>query len=165
MALSHQVYMLMVQMATPVGCENFLNVFGTPTLLWRVLHFAGYHELPQYHWIEEYVEGQPWYKVRLTILARTQPPFWREWKVESEGKTPWEAAQVVAFEVLSQICQQHGDALTGSAASVFPWVDPSTTNWEQRSQNVLIRDQDERVNSSSPSMSAMFAVMKMFCAR
>ena len=100
MALSHQVYMLMVQMATPVGCENFLNVFRTPTLLWRVLHFAGYQEPPLYHWIEEYLEGQPWYEVRLTIPARTQPPFWQEWKVESKGKTPWEAAQVVAFEVL-----------------------------------------------------------------
>ena len=103
--------------------------------------------------------------MQLTIPARTQPPFWQEWKAESEGKTPWEAAQVVAFEVLRQIYQHHGDALTGSAASMFPWVDPSTTNWEQRSQNALIRDRDERADSSSPSMSAMFAVMKMFCAR
>jgi len=71
----------------------------------------------------------------------------------------------VAFEVLSQICQQHGDALTGSAVGMFPWVDPSTTIWEQRNQNALIRDQDERANSSSPAMSAMFAVMKMFCTR
>ena len=82
-----------------------------------------------------------------------------------EGKTPWEAAQVVAFEVLRQIYQQDGYALTGSAASMFPWVDLSTPNWEQRNQNALIRDRDERANSSSPSMSAMFAVMKMFCAR
>ena len=78
--------------------------------------------------------------MRLTIPARTQAPLWQEWKAESEGKTLWEAAQVVAFEVLRQICQQHGDALTSSAASMFPWVDPSTTNWEQRSQNALIRD-------------------------
>ena len=85
--------------------------------------------------------------------------------MESEGKTPWEAAQVVAFEVLSQICQQHGDALTGSAASMFPWVDPSIAIWEQHNRNVLIRDRDERANSSSPAMSAMFAVMKMFCTR
>ena len=110
--------------------ENFLMVFGMPTLLWRVLHFVGYHEQPLYHWNEEYLEGQPWYEVRLTIPARTQAPFWQEWKAESEGKTPWEAAQVVAFEVLSEICQQHGDALTGSAASMFPRVDPSTTIWE-----------------------------------
>ena len=57
MALSHKVYMLMVQMVAPVGCENFLMVFGTPTLLWRVMHFAGYHEPPLYHWNEEYLEA------------------------------------------------------------------------------------------------------------
>ena len=85
--------------------------------------------------------------------------------MKSEGKTPWEAAQVVAFEVLSQIYHQHGDALTGSAAGMFPWVYPSTAIWEQCNHNALIRDRDERVNSSSPAMSAMFAVMKMFCTR
>ena len=71
-----------------VGCVNFLMVFRTPALLWRVLHFVGYHEPPLYHWNEEYLEGQPWYEVRLTIPARTQAPFWQEWKAESEGKTP-----------------------------------------------------------------------------
>ena len=69
----------------------------------------------------------------------------------------------MAFKVLSRICQQHGDALTDSAVGMFPWVDPSTAIWEQRNQNALIRDQDERANSSSPAMSAMFVVMKMFC--
>ena len=64
--------------------------------------------------------------MQLTILARTQAPLWQEWKVEFEGKTPWEAAQVVAFEVLSQICHQHGDEVTDSAAGTFPQVDPST---------------------------------------
>ena len=103
--------------------------------------------------------------MRLTIPARTQAPFWQEWTADSKGKTPWEAAQVVAFEVLSQICQQHGDALTGSAVGMFPWIDPSTAIWEQRNHNALIRDRDERANSSSPTMSAMFAVMKMFCTR
>jgi len=112
--------MLMVQMAASVGSENFLMEFGTPTLLWRVLHFAGYQEPPLYPWIEEPLEGQPWYVVQLTIPARTQALFWQEWKAESEGKTPWEAAQVVAFKVLSQSCQQHGGALTDSAASMFP---------------------------------------------
>ena len=82
--------------------------------------------------------------------------------MESEGRTPWEAVQVVAFEVLSQICQQHGDELTGSAAGTFPRVDPSTTVWAQRNNNTLIQDRDEWADSSSPAMSAMFAVMKMF---
>jgi len=63
---------------------------------------------------------------------------------------------------LSQICQQHGDELTSSAAGVFPRVDPSTAIWEQRNHDALIRDWDERANSSSPAMSDMFAVMKMF---
>ena len=71
----------------------------------------------------------------------------------------------MAFEVLSRIYQRHGDALIGSAAGMFPWVDPSTAIWEQRNQNALIRDQDERASSSSPTMSAIFVVVKMFCAR
>ena len=71
----------------------------------------------------------------------------------------------MAFEVLSQIYQQHGDELTGSAAGVFPRVDPSTAIWAQHNHNALIRDRDERANSSSPAMSAMFVVMKMFYTR
>ena len=116
-------------MAAPAGSETFLLMFGTPTLLWRVLHYARYYELPLYFWNEVYLEGQPWYEVQLTIPARTQTPLWQEWKAESKEKTPWEAAQVVAFEVLSQICQQHGDELTSSAACSFAQVDPSTAVW------------------------------------
>ena len=71
----------------------------------------------------------------------------------------------MAFEVLSQICQRHGDELTGCATGTFPWVDPSTVVWAQRNRNALIRDRDERADSSSPAMSAMFALMKMFYTR
>ena len=71
----------------------------------------------------------------------------------------------MAFEVLSQICQQHGDELTGSVAGTFPRVDPSTIVWAYRNSNVLIRDRDERADSSSPAMSAMFVVMKVFYTR
>ena len=140
-------------------------MFGTPALLWRVLHYAGYYEPPLYYWNEVYLEGQPWYEVQLTIPARNQAPFYQEWRPESEGRTPWEATQVVAFEVLSQICQQHGDELTGSAAGTFPRVDPSIAVWAQRNRNALIQDRDERADSSSPAMSAMFAVIKMFYTR
>ena len=122
----------------------------------------GYTESPLYFQNEQYLEGQPWYEVQLTIPGRTQAPLWQEWKAESLGKTPWEATQVVAFKVLSHICQQHGDELTSSAAGTFPRVDPSTVVWAQRNNNALIRDQDERADSSSFAMSAMFAVMKMF---
>ena len=103
--------------------------------------------------------------MQLTIPAHTQAPLWQEWKAESEGKTPWEGAQVVAFEVLSQICHQHGDEHTSSAAGTFPQVDPSTIVWEQRNSNALIRDRDKWADSSSLAMSAMFAMMKMFYTR
>ena len=56
----------------------------------------------------------------------------------------------MACEVLSQICLQHGDELTGSAAGTFPQVDSSTTVWALRNSNALIRDWDERADSSSP---------------
>ena len=68
----------------------------------------------------------------------------------------------MAFEVLSQICQQHRDEHTSSAAGTFPWVDPSTIVWAQCNNNALIQDRDERADSSSPTMSVMFEVMKMF---
>ena len=125
-------------MAALVGNDTFLDVFGTPALLWRVLHFVGYAKPPYYFRMKEYLEGQSWFEVQLTIPTRTQAPLWQEWKVESEGRTPWEGDQVVAFEVLSKICQQHGDELTGSAAGTFPQVDPSTTVWAQRNSNALI---------------------------
>ena len=94
-----------------------------------MLHYAGYTEPPLYSWNEVYLEGQPWYEVQLTIPARTQAPLWQKWKAESKGKTTWEDAQVVAFMVLSQICQQHGDELTSSVAGTFPWGDPSIAVW------------------------------------
>ena len=72
---------------------------------------------------------------------------------------------MVAFEVLSKICQQHKDELTGSAAGIFPQVDPSIAVWAQRNRNALIRDRDEWAKSSSLAMSAMFPMMKMFYAR
>ena len=124
-------------MAASAGNETFLE-----------LHYVGYTKPPLYSWNEVYQEGQPWYEVQLTI--HTQVPLWQEWKEDSKGKTPWEEAQVVAFEVLSQICQQHGDELTGSATGTFPRVDPSITVWAQRNQNALIQDQDERADSLVP---------------
>ena len=71
----------------------------------------------------------------------------------------------MAFELLSQICQQHRDELTGSAAGTFPQVDPSIAVWAQRNNNTLIRDWDEWADSSSLAMSAMFAMMKVFDTR
>jgi len=61
---------------SPARNDTFIGLFGTPALLWRVLHSVGYMELPHYFWSHEYVEGQPWYKVQVTIVAHAQAPQW-----------------------------------------------------------------------------------------
>ena len=82
--ISRELHMLLVQMAAPAGSESFLLMFRTPTLLWRVLHYAGYYEPPLYYWNEVYLEGQPWYEVQPTIPAHNQAPLWQECKADSE---------------------------------------------------------------------------------
>ena len=65
-------------MAAMTGNDTSLDMFGTPALLWRVLHFVGYTEPPRYFWMEEYLEGQPWLEVQLIIPTHTQAPLWQE---------------------------------------------------------------------------------------
>jgi len=51
-------------MAAPHASETFLDIFGTPTLLWRVLSSVGYEEPPQYTWREAENAGSlPWIDV------------------------------------------------------------------------------------------------------
>jgi hypothetical protein len=147
----------------PVGDESFLGLFGTPALLWRVLNFAGYMELPRYSWNQEDVEGYLWF-VAGDYSARAQVPQWQGWSAKFEGRTPWEGAQVIAFEILGKIYQQHGDELTNTAVGSFPQVNPAEAVWVQHNRLSMVRDRDERAESSSPAMSAMFAVMQMFYA-
>ena len=47
--VSRELHMLLIQMAASAGSESFLLVFGTPALLWRVLHYAGYYKPPLYY--------------------------------------------------------------------------------------------------------------------
>ena len=72
---------------------------------------------------------------------------------------------MVALEALSEICQEFGDELVNGPAGTFPRVDPSVTDWMQPGGNALVRDRDEQVESSSATMSAMFAILKMFYSR
>ena len=60
--------------------------------------------------------------------------------MELDGQTPWEGAQVAAFEVLSEICQEFGDELVNGPTRSFPWVDTSQTAWTQLGGNALVRD-------------------------
>ena len=64
-------------------------------------------------------------RCKVSILACTRALQYRGWKVESEGRTPWEGTQVVAFEILSTLCQQDGDSLNNCAAGSIPQVDPA----------------------------------------
>ena len=98
----------------------------------------------------------------MTILAHADNPQWQGWSIESDGQSPWEGAQVVALEALSEICQEFGDELINVPARTFPEVDSSVTAWMQLGGNALVRDCDERAESSSAAMSAMFTVLKMF---
>ena len=69
---------------------------------------------------------------------------------------------MAAFEVLSEIYQEFGDELVNGHVGSFPRVDASQTAWTQLGGNALVRDRDERSRSSNATMSAMYAVMKMF---
>ena len=62
---------------------------------------------------------------------------------------------MVALEALSEICQEFGDELINGPARTFPQVDPSVTAWRQPGGNALVRDRDERAESSSAAMSTM----------
>jgi hypothetical protein len=105
-----------------------------------VLNFAGYIELPRYSWNQESVEGYLWFVVRVTILARAQAPQWQGWSAKFEGRTPWEDAQVIAFETLGKIYQQHGDELTNTAVGSFPQVNPAEAVWVQHNRLSMVRD-------------------------
>jgi hypothetical protein len=92
-------------MAAPHASETFLDMFGTPTLLWRVLSSMGYEEPPQYTWTEaEHAGSLPWVDVQITVPPCPNNPQWLGWIVECDGQTPWEGAQVAALEVLLEIC-------------------------------------------------------------
>ena len=83
-------------------------------------------------------QGHEWYDVRVTVRAHEDNPQWQGWCVESDGQTPWEGAQVAAFEVLSENYQEFGDELVNGPVGSFPHVDVSQTTWNQPSGNALV---------------------------
>jgi hypothetical protein len=68
---------------------------------------------------------------------------------------------VVAFEALSEICQEFRDELVNGPTGSFPRVDASQIVWMQLSHNSLVRDRDECAGSSNVAMSTMYTIMKM----
>ena len=64
----------MIAPGVPIASDTFLALFGTPTLLWRVLHSVGYAELPRYFRSEVVTKGQRRYDVWVTIAAHVDNP-------------------------------------------------------------------------------------------
>ena len=110
----------MAAQGAPVVSNTFLALFGTPTLLWRVLHSVGYAEPPRYFWSEVVTKGQWWCDMWVTIPTHVDNPQWQGWSIESDGQTPCKGAQVAAFEVLNKICQEFGDELVNGPVGSFP---------------------------------------------
>ena len=62
----------------------------------------------------------------------------------------------------AQICQRFGDELIGGPATSIAHADPVALEWMQAEGCALVRGRGERAESSSPTMSAMMAVLKLF---
>jgi hypothetical protein len=122
-------------MAAPVlpPCNGtFLEQYGTPTLLWRMLSVVGYTKIPRYTWTQsEPLGDMPWYEVVLVVPPHPTNPLWRGWYAESDGRSPWEAAQVTDLDMIMEIAQNFGDELVGGPAASLPRIAPSVVEWTQ----------------------------------
>ena len=70
-----------------------------PTLLWRVLHSAGYQEgkEPRYYWSKEQLGDRTLVYVEAVIPPRVDDPNWGGWFFRSKGRNPWEGANRASF--------------------------------------------------------------------
>jgi len=106
-----------------------------------------------------------WFAVQGVVPPHGGRPAWTGWTCNSDGQTPWEAAQIAAQAMLLNICQRFGDELTGGPAASIPRADLAAAEWKQADGCALVRGRGERAVSSSPAMSAMVAVLKLFSQR
>ena len=65
-------------------------------------------------------------------------PLWCGWSTESDGQSPWEAAQVAALDVLMDIAQSFGEELVDGPASSIPQVAPIDVEWTQEAGQALV---------------------------
>ena len=94
----------MVAPVFPPSSNTFLDQFGMPTLLWRVLSLVGYPEVPRYTWVQIVPFGaMPWYIVTLVVSQNPTRLLWRGWSTKTDGQSPWEATQVATLDVLMDI--------------------------------------------------------------
>ena len=67
--LSRELHPFLIQIAVPVfptGSSTFLDQFGTPTLLQRVLSSVGYPEAPSYRTL-----ARPWFEAVANVCRVT----------------------------------------------------------------------------------------------
>jgi len=75
----------MVAPGAPITSDTFLALFGTPTLLWRVLNSVEYAKPPRYFWSEVVTKGQRWCDVQVTVPTHVDNPQWQGWSIELDG--------------------------------------------------------------------------------
>ena len=106
--------------------------------------------------------GLQWFAVQGVVPPHGGRPTWTGRTYNADGQTPWEASQVAAHAMLLNICYRFGDELIGGLAASIPHDDPAAAEWKQADGCALVQGRGERVGSSSPAMSAMMAVLKLF---
>ena len=88
--------------------SKFLEEFGMPTLLWRVLSSMGYPEgrEPRYYWDKEQLGDGTLVATEVVILTSGGDPALGGWVYESRGGTPFQGASRAAFAVLRDIMER-----------------------------------------------------------
>ena len=71
--------------------SKFLEEFGMPTLLWRVLSSMGYPEgrEPRYYWSREQLGDGTRVGIEAVIPTNGGDPDWGGWVYESRDSTPF----------------------------------------------------------------------------
>jgi hypothetical protein len=97
-----------------------------------MLSSVGYTEAPRYTWTQsEPLEDIPWYEVVLVVPLHPTNPLWHGWHEESNGRSPWKAAQVTSLDMIMEIAQNFGDELAGGLAAPIPRIAPSSAECVQ----------------------------------
>jgi hypothetical protein len=99
--------------------------------------------------------------VEAVVHPRGDDSEWTGWCYESTGRTAEEAAGRAAFGILRDIMDRFPQELAATLVGVFPRGNPSTDSWQQARGRSLEIGAAEGQNSDNPSMSAMFAIMRV----
>jgi len=79
-----------------------------------------------------------WFTMQGVVPPHGGRSAWTGWTCNSDGQTPWEAAQVAAHAMLLNICQRFGNELIGGPAASIPRADPAAAEWKQADGCALV---------------------------